>query len=158
MPRMTAGDSFNREPETLQGTVLFQGLQRIGGTTGIKTAMLSHKRAQDRLVELDQRDHDAAHFSTIFRQCCSREFKHCLFSAFTAPCLDTTTRSSPVSSAWFSLKLSRIRRLIRFLCTALGLLFFETAKPSRAQSSWLDLASTRNKLSEERSPSPKTRR
>ena len=158
MPGMAAGDTLKGEPETSHGTVFFQSLQRIAGTTRIETAMLSYKRAQDRLVELDQRDHDAAHFSTIFRQRCSREFKHCLFSAFTAPCLETTTTSSPASSAWFSLKLSRIRRLIRFLSTAWGLHFFETAKPSRAKSSWLDLASTRNNLSEERSPSLKTRR
>lgn len=119
--------------------------------------MLTNKWTQYNLVELDQKDHYAAHNSTIFRQCCPRELKHCLFSALTTPCLDTTTRSKPVRRAWFSLKLSRIRRLIRFLSTARRQFFLETAKPKRAQPILLGLASTRKHLSEERLPPLKTR-
>lgn len=137
--------------------MLLYSLYRIGGTARIEAAVLANKWTQYNLVEPDQKDHYAAHNSTIFCQCCPREFKHCLFSALTTPCLDTTTRSRPVRRGLFSLKLSRIRRLIRFLSTARRLFFLETAMPKRAQPILLGLASTRNNLSEERFPLLKTR-
>ena len=136
-------------------------LQRPNGirrTTGVITAVVPQKRADQVLIGPKHENQDNAHLPTSLLQCLKSDSRSCRLLLFCSPGRPSTTISNPGKSDLCKRKLSRTWRLIRLRSTASRTCFLEIASPRRAPPVLLERASVVKQESADRTGFWKTRR
>ncbi len=141
MPGVTAGQSTQCQPEPSQDTVGLKRADGVGRTTGMISAMIPQKRAEQVLIGPKKENQDIAHCPTSLLQCLKSDSRSWRLLLSCSPWRPSTTTSNPANSSLCNRKLSRTRRLIRLRSTARRACFFDIASPSRATPMSLERAS-----------------
>src|SRR6187399_2956666 len=152
MPGVTTGNALHREPGTVQGTVCFDGLDRVLRTRRIEAATRPQQWADGELVPANQIFQDVAHVVATRSQRVARLARSVVAGASRAENFAATTMSTAGRSNCARRKLSRIWRRSRLRATALPEVFTATASPIRGCARPLGFTRSAKKRSSMRRP------
>lgn len=135
---MTSQQPAQTEPEAAQGTMAFNGLDRILGAAWIEPTVLADKGTERQLIAAQQEANDpsSSHRLSLIKRA-EIALRRAPLEASAAARRHITTRSTFGRRLRCVRKASRTRRLIRLRSTASGAARFEIASPSRAPGSVL---------------------
>ena len=148
---MTAGDSPDCQPRSPEGAVTDDGLLRVGGTGGTKTAGLANPRADQIPVGRDQANEAAGNHVQISNSAfnSARASESCPTSG---ELFSRTTTSLRLHRSGEHLNNSRTNRLTRFLWTALPVSRREMTSPRPPAAPSVGTAYTAKNRPERRRP------
>ena len=127
--------------------MFLDSFQAVFRTAWIKPAIWAQQRTYEIFVRLKQSYQQDTHRSTNLSQCFSNDFLKTNKGAFAASPRANTTISMLTICCLCNLKLSLAVLLTRFLATAVFIVFFAIASPSRGYDRLLGVANTVKYLS-----------